>query len=326
MIDFQNFNQFSKISITTIMTTINNQTEVECYACGDVPCVKTEDPMDTSFCDSCYKESERIQKLLEQNEMERERKACKIEKIVGEQKISKEHLTKMMTPLQITKEVEYLLKKYEPTIENGVLGGRWEGRPLPCATPCETRCMIGRSWWKNEGYNFACACAWDALETSLTRKLIQKEQQRIAEEEYQKKPKVRCDMCEDKFGERDLTDTQKGKLCDSCYDDHYDSCDCCGEGVDTNFDDDMGSDYDPYEYNEDCELVCVCDDCREEFLEDVAVCKKGRMDEILEGRKKLKEFCDKEYIEPKILGLGTNLTEEEMYEKIYKPPKKTTPK
>ena len=116
-----------------------------------------------------------------------------------------------------------------------------------------------------------------------------------------------------------VENTEKGKLCDSCYDDHYDACECCGEGVDTNFDDDMGSDYDPYEYNEDCELVCVCDDCREEFVEDVAVCKKGRMDEILESRKKLKEFCDKEYIEPKILGLGTNLTAEEMYEKIYKP-------
>jgi hypothetical protein len=54
-------------------------------------------------------------------------------------------------------------------------------------------------------------------------------------------------------------------------------------------------------------------------VEDVAVCKKGRMDEILEGRKKLKEFCDKEYIEVKILGFGTDLTPEEMYKKIYKP-------
>lgn len=318
MIDFQNFHQFSKISITTIMTTIN---ETECCGCGDMPCVEPKDPMDTRLCESCYNEAERIQKVLEQNEMEREAKRCKIEKIVGEQKISKEYLTKMMTPLQITKEVEYQLKEYEPTIENGVFGcGRWEGRPLPCATPCR-HCglMCGRSWWKIVGYNFPCACAWDALETDLTRKLIQKEQCRVAEEEYQKKPKVPCDMCEDDFGERYLTDTEKGKFCDSCYNDHYDACECCGEGVDTNFDDDMGSDYDPYEYNEDCELCCVCDDCREEFVEDVAVCKKGRMDEILESRKKLKEFCDKEYIEPKILGFGTDLTAEEMYKKIYKP-------
>jgi len=320
LIDSQNFHQFSKILTTTIMTTINDQTEVECYACGDVPCVKQEDPMDTRLCESCYNESEEIQKKLDQSEMERERKACKIEKIVGEYRISKEYLTKMMTPLQITKEVEYLLKKYEPTVENGVISGlKWEGRALPCATPCETRCMNGRSWWKMVGYNFACACAWDALETDLTRKLIQKERDRIAEEEYQKKPKVRCDGCDEQFGERDLTDTQKGEFCDDCYDDRYNQCDCCGDGVDTNYDDDMGSDYDPYEYNEDCEIVVVCDDCREEFLEDVAVCKKGRMDAILEGRKKLKEFCDKEYIEVKILGFGTDLTDEEMYEKIYKP-------
>lgn len=128
-----------------------------------------------------------------------------------------------------------------------------------------------------------------------------------------------CDGCDKHFGERDLTNTQKGGFCDDCYDDHYNRCDCCGKGVDTNYDDDMGSDYDPYEYNEDCEIMVVCDDCREEFLEDVAVCKKGRMDAILEGRKKLKEFCDKEYIEVKILGFGTDLTVEEMYEKIYKP-------
>ncbi len=320
MIDSQNFHQFSKILTTTIMTTINNQTEVECYACGDVPCIKQEDPMDTRLCESCYNESKEIQKKLDQNEMEQERKACTIEIILGEQKISKEYKTMMMTPLQITKAVECLLKKYEPTIENGVISGlKWEGRPLPCATPCETRCMNGRSWWKMVGYKFACACAWDALETDLTRKLIQQERGRIAEEEYQKKPKVPCDGCDKHFGERDLTNTQKGGFCNDCYDDHYNRCDCCGKGVDTNYDDDMGSDYDPYEYNEDCEIVVVCDDCREEFLEDVAVCKKGRMDAILEGRKKLKEFCDKEYIEVKILGFGTDLTVEEMYEKIYKP-------
>jgi len=58
------------------MTTINNQTEVECYACGDVPCVKQEDPMDTRLCESCYNESEEIQKKLDQSEMERERKQC----------------------------------------------------------------------------------------------------------------------------------------------------------------------------------------------------------------------------------------------------------
>jgi len=161
-----------------------------------------------------------------------------------------------------------------------------------------------------------CYCDNNYLETKIIPRDYGEELYAIVAKDY---PKVRCDGCDKHFGERDLTNTQKGWFCDDCYDDHYNQCDCCGEGVDTNYDDDMGSDYDPYEYNEDCEIVVVCDDCREEFLEDVAVCKKGRMDAILEGRKKLKEFCDKEYIEVKILGFGTDLTDEEMYEKIYKP-------
>jgi len=30
----------------------------------------------------------------------------------------------------------------------------------PCKTPCVPRPMNGRSWWKNNGFNFDCHCAW----------------------------------------------------------------------------------------------------------------------------------------------------------------------
>jgi hypothetical protein len=35
---------------------------------------------------------------------------------------------------------------------------------IPCEPPCEKRPMIGRSWWKQFGYNTACGCAYKAYE------------------------------------------------------------------------------------------------------------------------------------------------------------------
>jgi hypothetical protein len=72
--------------------------------------------------------------------------------------------------------VQAILKTYEPTEENGVLGGvartePWK-RPTVCDVPCERRTMNGRSWWKNQGYNSPCGCAWNALEKYVRNSLM----------------------------------------------------------------------------------------------------------------------------------------------------------
>jgi hypothetical protein len=72
--------------------------------------------------------------------------------------------------------VQATLKTYEPTEENGVLGGvartePWK-RPTVCDVPCERRTMNGRSWWKNQGYNSPCGCAWNALEKYVRNSLM----------------------------------------------------------------------------------------------------------------------------------------------------------
>ena len=39
---------------------IMNEDDAECYGCGNMPCVKQEDPMDLRFCERCFKENEKI--------------------------------------------------------------------------------------------------------------------------------------------------------------------------------------------------------------------------------------------------------------------------
>ena len=44
--------------------------EVECHACGDIPCVKPDDPMDMRFCESCEKICAEIRLALDSDEYE----------------------------------------------------------------------------------------------------------------------------------------------------------------------------------------------------------------------------------------------------------------
>lgn len=44
----------------------------------------------------------------------------------------------------------------------------------PCNPPCETRQMIGRSWWKNQGYTFPCGCAVNAHNKKYPQSKIEK--------------------------------------------------------------------------------------------------------------------------------------------------------
>lgn len=44
----------------------------------------------------------------------------------------------------------------------------------PCNPPCKTRPMIGRSWWKNQGYNSPCGCAVNAHNKKYPQSKIEK--------------------------------------------------------------------------------------------------------------------------------------------------------
>ena len=48
-------------------TEMMNEDDAECYGCGGMPCVKQEDPMDTRFCESCFKENEKINEELDKH-------------------------------------------------------------------------------------------------------------------------------------------------------------------------------------------------------------------------------------------------------------------
>jgi len=51
----------------TMNTEMMNEDDAECYGCGSMPCVEPEDPMDTRFCESCFKENEKINEELDKH-------------------------------------------------------------------------------------------------------------------------------------------------------------------------------------------------------------------------------------------------------------------
>ena len=48
----------------------------------------------------------------------------------------------------------------------------------PCNPPCEKRSMLGRSWWKNQGYNSPCGCAVKAHNEQYPNEKIKKRSKR----------------------------------------------------------------------------------------------------------------------------------------------------
>jgi hypothetical protein len=71
-----------------------------------------------------------------------------------------------------------------------------------CKTPCPKMEMIGRSWWKRNGYNIDCYCAW------------------AAEKKKQETENI-CDLCDfgtynRKFGGNNAYPLSDGRCCDSC--------------------------------------------------------------------------------------------------------------
>jgi hypothetical protein len=86
----------------------------------------------------------------------------------------------------------------------------------------------------------------------------------------------------------------------------YDFCDPCAKLV--------NRDQNPYEYDENNKLQCVCKDCQDGWINNVAKIRQTRMDCIKEQREKLIEFCRKECIDEKVI---VSKSLEEIYNMIY---------
>jgi hypothetical protein len=249
--------------------------------------------------------------------------SIKLNEIQNQSPNTNNSTTTMMTTEMMNAKVQADLKTYEPTRANGVINEGCEvyTRPLPCKTPCEKRTMNGRSWWKLQGYNSICACAWDALETSLMRKLIQEEQWRIQKIEWEKRDAepMECDECSEMKTRGTLSrDQYDDHYCEECWEEKYDKCDCCDEPVAREYCE--ADDEDPYLEDENEDEKCVCEGCREEFLEEVQERleeRKRRRIYIKDQQALLVKLCKENGIEETIMNMGATWDIDEAYEHIY---------
>jgi hypothetical protein len=116
-----------------------------------------------------------------------------------------------------------------------------------------------------------------------------------------------CRQCYNLFDNYDIQiDDHNNKYCYDCWEKIYDFCDPCEKLV--------NRDENPYEYDENNRLQCVCKDCQNKWIKNVAKIRQTRMECIKEQRVKLIEFCRKEGINEMLI---TSKTLEEIYNMIY---------
>jgi hypothetical protein len=116
-----------------------------------------------------------------------------------------------------------------------------------------------------------------------------------------------CRQCYNLFDKYDIQiDDHNNKYCYHCWEKIYDFCDPCEKLV--------NRDQNPYEYDENNRLQCVCKDCQAAWIKNVAKIRQTRMDCIKEQQDKLIEFCRKEGIHEILI---TSKSLEEIYNMIY---------
>jgi len=116
-----------------------------------------------------------------------------------------------------------------------------------------------------------------------------------------------CHECDEMFCKHDIQiDDDNYYYCSDCWESVYDFCDPCAKLV--------NRDQNPYEYDENNKLQCVCKDCQDGWINNVAKIRQTRMDCIKEQREKLIEFCRKECIDEKVI---VSKSLEEIYNMIY---------
>lgn len=249
--------------------------------------------------------------------------SIKLNEIQNQSPNTNNSTTTMMTTEMMNAKVQAYLKTYELSKANGCIGcDEFYTRPLPCKTPCEKNMMMnGRSWWKLRGYNTDCACAWDALETYLMEEEIQKEAmrlRRIEAEKWEAEP-MECGECGEMKTRGTLSSDQyNDHYCEECWEEKYDKCEWCCDPVAREYDE--ADEEDPYLEDENKDVKCVCEGCREEFLEEVQEHldeRERRYKHIQDQQALLVKLCKENNIEETIMNMGATNDLEEAYELIY---------
>lgn len=129
------------------------------------------------------------------------------------------------------------------------------------------------------------------------------------EEPNNEEPKhLHCHTCDKIFCEYDMRiDNDNRCYCDECWENKYDYCDPCEKIV--------NKDQNPYEYDENNKLQCVCKDCQGQWIENVAKIRESRMRDITKQMDKLIKFCIHEDIH--VMLVANNKSMEEIYNMIY---------
>jgi hypothetical protein len=118
---------------------------------------------------------------------------------------------------------------------------------------------------------------------------------------------IPCCECHSLFNKYDTQmDDHCNYYCYNCWEKIYDFCDPCEKLV--------NRDQNPYEYDENNKLQCVCNNCQDAWIKNVAKIRQSRMDNIKKQQETLIEFCKKESIN-EILISSKSL--EEIYNMIY---------
>jgi hypothetical protein len=108
----------------------------------------------------------------------------------------------------VSKVIELFEKKvYSPTNPQTTMSSSPKSPiKMPCNPPCEKKMMIGRSWWKQMGYNSPCQCCFADL--------------KMKEEKKEK-----CDNGDCNGGRKFKNESGKGEFCSyECADEEAEEC------------------------------------------------------------------------------------------------------
>lgn len=155
--------------------------------------------------------------------------------------------------------------------------------------------------------NICCECECRVVSQEYIKVVSGKNYCGACYEGEENDEKVICHECDEMFNKNDTQiDNDNYYYCYSCWESIYDFCDSCENLV--------IRDDNPYEYDENNRLQCVCKDCQDAWIKNVANIRQHRMNCIEEQQDKLIEFCRKEGINEMLI---TSKSLEEIYNMIY---------
>jgi len=174
---------------------------------------------------------------------------------------------------------------------------------------CECKVILQEYITVVNGKNYCGACYNEELNNEEPNNEEPNNEEPNNEELNNEEPKhLDCHTCGKIFCEYDMRmDNDNNHYCDDCWENKYDYCDPCEKIV--------YKDQNPYEYDENNKLQCVCKDCQGQWIENVAKIRESRMRDITKQMDKLIKFCIQEDIH--VMLVANNKSMEEIYNMIY---------